>query len=466
MGIDDLQVVRVGTSLPLGQWCHMAAVSGPGGMHLYLDGVLLEQNGFEGSFAAIGPTVDNYLGRSNWKDNGYFRGQLDEVRVWSVARSGEQIRAAMGQRLTGDEPGLVGLWDFDDGDGRDRSGHGHAGQLRGGAVCVAAPFPGQLTVPPPAVVAGTVRGETGLPLVNADVRLRTGGAEVAWMGNRQDGHYALAVFGDPPYTIEAALAGSWPQWITDSAVFTRQADVIGPESVPLQPGRILHRDLTAPSTKMAWWHADGDARDALGANDGVLMGDATFAPGLLGQAFRLHGDPDQVRVTQPSGLTPTGSFSLVAWVLPTADAPLAVVTASAYSLLVDAGLSVTFRATDEGHAQDRRFQTLRSPANVITRDTWNLVAAVYDQATGTRRIDVNGVEVARRQDPAFTAWMVTDLEIGRTFAGLVDEVAIYRRAWPVSRSSGSAEPARKGDGRARAAPTTTAAPTPVFWSRA
>ena len=38
--------------LPLGQWCHMAMVSGRGGMRFYLNGVLAGQNGYEGSFTA------------------------------------------------------------------------------------------------------------------------------------------------------------------------------------------------------------------------------------------------------------------------------------------------------------------------------------------------------------------------------------------------------------------------------
>jgi hypothetical protein len=109
----DLHLVPLKSDLALGQWCHMAAVSGPGGMRFYLNGMQVGQNGFEGSFAAMGSSPNNYLGTSNWRDNAYFRGQLDEVRVWSVARSGEQIRAALAQPLRGDEAGLVGLWNFD-----------------------------------------------------------------------------------------------------------------------------------------------------------------------------------------------------------------------------------------------------------------------------------------------------------------------------------------------------------------
>ncbi len=92
-GRDELHLLALGGDLRLGQWYHLAAVSGPGGMRLYLNGVEVDHNSYEGSFAGIAPGENNYLGRSNWKDNAYFHGALDEVRVWSVARSGEEKRA-------------------------------------------------------------------------------------------------------------------------------------------------------------------------------------------------------------------------------------------------------------------------------------------------------------------------------------------------------------------------------------
>ncbi len=62
-------------------------------------------------------------------------GSLDEVRVWSAARTEEQLREGMTQRLTGQEPGLTALWNFDDpqNPGRDATGHGHDGELKGPA---------------------------------------------------------------------------------------------------------------------------------------------------------------------------------------------------------------------------------------------------------------------------------------------------------------------------------------------
>src|SRR5262249_31885001 len=70
-------------------------------------------------------------------------GQLDEVRIWNVARTEEQIRETMSRKLTGQEPGLVGLWNFDDpaNPGRDSSPGRHDGQLMGNAAVVRVQWP-------------------------------------------------------------------------------------------------------------------------------------------------------------------------------------------------------------------------------------------------------------------------------------------------------------------------------------
>jgi hypothetical protein len=60
---------------------------------------------------------------------------MDEIRVWKVARTTEQIRENITKQLTGSEAGLVGLWNFDDpaNPGRDTSPNHHDGKLMGNA---------------------------------------------------------------------------------------------------------------------------------------------------------------------------------------------------------------------------------------------------------------------------------------------------------------------------------------------
>src|SRR5262249_9065894 len=80
----------------------------------------------------------------NWREskpdlNEDFNGQIDEVRVWSVERSEQEIQEAMFKKLTGKEPGLVSLWNFDsatDGVVPDMGPAGHHALLKGNARIV------------------------------------------------------------------------------------------------------------------------------------------------------------------------------------------------------------------------------------------------------------------------------------------------------------------------------------------
>ncbi|MHC4266511.1 MAG: LamG-like jellyroll fold domain-containing protein, partial [Planctomycetota bacterium] len=59
-------------------------------------------------------------------------GILDDVRVYNRALSEEEIRSTMHIRLNGNEPGLVGYWDFDEGEGQaayDMTANANDGQL-------------------------------------------------------------------------------------------------------------------------------------------------------------------------------------------------------------------------------------------------------------------------------------------------------------------------------------------------
>jgi hypothetical protein len=77
-----------------------------------------------------------------------FFGDLDEVRVWDVARTQAEIQAAMGARPSGSDPGLVGYWRLDDGTGSlvaaDYSASESHGELIGFDPATAWIFPGAL----------------------------------------------------------------------------------------------------------------------------------------------------------------------------------------------------------------------------------------------------------------------------------------------------------------------------------
>ena len=65
-----------------------------------------------------------------------FIGQIDEVRIWNVARTKAEIRSDMNIQLKGDESGLVGYWKFDEERDRivaDTSPNKNDGRLIGNA---------------------------------------------------------------------------------------------------------------------------------------------------------------------------------------------------------------------------------------------------------------------------------------------------------------------------------------------
>src|SRR6185503_4425126 len=118
----DRHRIVVPDLLELNRWFHLAVVTGPGGVRLYYNGMLVGTNAYAGSLSVIG-TNDYFIGRSSnsRRQPVYFQGEIDDVRVWGIERTGSEIREALFRGPAGQEPGLVGQWNFDDGSARDRS---------------------------------------------------------------------------------------------------------------------------------------------------------------------------------------------------------------------------------------------------------------------------------------------------------------------------------------------------------
>ncbi|RMF24606.1 MAG: hypothetical protein D6760_02955, partial [Deltaproteobacteria bacterium] len=69
-----------------------------------------------------------------------------------------------------------------------------------------------------------------------------------------------------------------------------------------------------PPGKTHRWLGDGDATDSVGSSDGTLVGDATFGPGLVGQAFLFDGSGDYVEISGSSvGTFGSSDFSVLFW---------------------------------------------------------------------------------------------------------------------------------------------------------
>ncbi|MFZ4548410.1 MAG: LamG-like jellyroll fold domain-containing protein, partial [Bacteroidales bacterium] len=111
-GLDFDGMTTQNNILSAGQWYHVAAVNNNGTRALYVNGEAIALNGTPGTIQAN----DNPLriGVDYLVSGRYFNGEIDEVRIWNVARTEAQIREFMYQTLTGDKTGLVGYWQLNE----------------------------------------------------------------------------------------------------------------------------------------------------------------------------------------------------------------------------------------------------------------------------------------------------------------------------------------------------------------
>ncbi len=114
--------------LAVDQWVHIAWVKDGRRYRLYRDGELFADKQAPPRFFTAETAY--WIGRV---DN-YFRGQLAEVRIWSRARSEDEIKTDMNRRLSGTEDGLVAYWPLDEGEGgviHDLTANANQGTIRG-----------------------------------------------------------------------------------------------------------------------------------------------------------------------------------------------------------------------------------------------------------------------------------------------------------------------------------------------
>ncbi len=120
------------------QWFHMAYVVTTTNYTIYVNGQQLTNGGYglAGTPLLYNSTHPDITIGTYFPGGSQFRGQLDEIRVWNVARTQAQIQSNLTARLAGSESGLVDYYRFDEPNEAgvatlvlDSSGHGNHGQL-------------------------------------------------------------------------------------------------------------------------------------------------------------------------------------------------------------------------------------------------------------------------------------------------------------------------------------------------
>jgi len=122
------QEITSGVSLELNSWVHLACTLNGNSATIYINGV-------EVGSGNIAAPPNNVIRKSN------FIGQdanamYDEIRIWNIAKSAAEIQSTINTSLLGDESGLVGYWNFDDGTAKDLTPNGNDGEMKGDAQIV------------------------------------------------------------------------------------------------------------------------------------------------------------------------------------------------------------------------------------------------------------------------------------------------------------------------------------------
>jgi hypothetical protein len=201
---------------------------------------------------------------------------------------------------------------------------------------------------------------------------------------------------------------------------------------------------------VAWYHAENNANDAYGNNNGTAAAGVEYGVGTLGavgSGFLFSGTATSyVSVPSSASLSPTKAITLEAWVNPTA--------------LGGRFINKITNFGHDGYLLDNQGGKLRmivgthtlSSAASLATGTWTHVAGVYDGANMTVYINgvASGTVAAADAIPVNAFPLILGADEGGTngFKGFIDEVRIHDRGFTAAEVA-----TLHGAGAARNSPT-------------
>jgi len=122
--------LKDGGTLPAGQWTHFAVVYDGVTRKHYINGEVVFSVADTGSLPATGDPLE--IGSDVRYPNHTPHGAMNEIRLWNVARTQDQIRSTINVPITTSQTGLVAVWSLE-ATANDVVG-GHNGTLTGSGV--------------------------------------------------------------------------------------------------------------------------------------------------------------------------------------------------------------------------------------------------------------------------------------------------------------------------------------------
>jgi Concanavalin A-like lectin/glucanases superfamily/Secretion system C-terminal sorting domain/Low-density lipoprotein receptor repeat class B len=113
-GLSNVDMTGV-TNVNDGRWHFFAAVYDGSSKTLYVDGKVDATSAVTGTLSSS--TYPVYFGDNAGFTGRYFNGDMDEIRIWNIARTENQVRNDMFTTIGAVQPGLLGYWQFNEGSG-------------------------------------------------------------------------------------------------------------------------------------------------------------------------------------------------------------------------------------------------------------------------------------------------------------------------------------------------------------
>jgi N-acetylneuraminic acid mutarotase len=209
----------------------------------------------------------------------------------------------------------------------------------------------------------------------------------------------------------------------------------------------------APEGLAAWWRGEGNAQDAAGMHPGTVVGNVAYAPGVVGQGFHFDGLGGYVRIPNDEALDFPRELTIELWYkhegLPS-DA-YGLVSARGtdvrpvnYAIsVIPTGIGPYFNDPEVASGDDAEYGGTYEASRYLpvpSSGVFHHLAVTFRQASATEvelKTFIDGALVRTKRLAAQLANGLNDTAIvigrsnedgGEWFQGVIDEVAIYRRA--------------------------------------
>jgi len=375
-----------GTTLPVGQWTHLAGTFDGSTLRLYVNGELKAS-----SAGTLG--APNGASLMIGGSGGYatFSGSIDELALYNRALIPTEIQA---------------IYDA-----------GSSGK------CANAVPP--LIITQPADQAVTVGSTTVLNVVAG------GTAPLSYQWSFNSTNITGATNASLTLTnIQMAQAGSY------SVVISNIADSVTSSNALLTVNPAPACALVTTHL-VSWWQAGGNALDSVGGNNGALQNGVDFNAGRVGQAFRFDGVDDYAEVPHSANMSfgSTSPMSFELWVYRTGGASVQHLLGKRVPGSGISGINYQLDFEDSPGPFGSGIVFITGSGNFAASGTtlpvgqWTHLAGTFDGST--LRLYVNG-ELKASSAGTLGAPNGASLMIGgsggyATFGGLIDELALYGR---------------------------------------